>query len=282
MSLPDALRAKHRGRWLAWSRPALEHDVEALSQGLRRHGLAPGGTLSFIGSLGLPFVLALLASHRLGARLRTVAPEHADTAPLNHVIVDRADQLERLLAWRPQHLGRVWLASPVLGRAGDEAGNGVGSLAELLAEAPAAIALPATRPDVAGLRVLAEFDPSWAPGVSWLLHHWLQEGATLVLPEAGGEGWRDRQDAKPHRWLVDPATLDVAAESLHGRLPRRLGPLAAWRARRVLGLRRDLHIQCEGLPGTEAMAIFARLGLQADAAASSPQTWSPVVAEGLA
>lgn len=243
-SAQPLLRAHRRGRWSAWSAAALHADVASLAAGWHALGVRAGDRVGSVGPLGAPWVLSLLALQALGATLQPAAA----VGPLRHVLVDDTQSLESLLATRRADLGTVVLAHDLPG-----AVPGVAvAFDALYGHGQRSIAWPAlaTAP---GPRVLAEFDPGWAPGRVLLLQRWLQQAAVLHLAEPGGDAWADRRAVRPQQWWADAHTLGRAAQSLDERLSvpadRPLSAFARWRAGRVLGLPAGLrYVSDAGLP----------------------------------
>jgi hypothetical protein len=189
-------------------------------------------------------------------------------------------------ARRPAALGRVVIAHPLRAAGSDSApGVQLQPYADLLRQRAAEVE-PNARVEAAaarGPRVLAEFEPHWQPGYTWLQQAWPRTAATLVIPEPGGDAWADRRDAKPDVWLAPLATLQAVARELSG--AARHAP--AWwlrlRAASVLGLRPGLRLVTDGPLPPAAAAVFEALGaVPATAAAAGTADWAPQLARASA
>jgi hypothetical protein len=277
----EALRVRRRGRWLSWTADGLDADVARLAEGWRAAGVQAGSTITAVGPLSAPFVLSLKAAALIGARVQPLALL-SDAAlppdvPLAHVLVDGTHELEALLARRPVGLGQVFIAHPLRAEIADAApGLHLRPFADLLdsGSASTGVSRAGARAPNAGSRVLAEFEPHWAPGLHWLQHAWASRAATLVIPEPGGDAWADRRQARPDLWLAPAGTLEAAALDIGPRARRAPAWLLRWRAASVLGLRPGLQLVTDGPLSRDAAAVFEALGASPARAHEAP-AWSP-------
>ncbi|WKB55900.1 hypothetical protein [Eleftheria terrae] len=288
----DALRVHRRGQWLCWSREGLRADVAALAEGWRRAGVRDGDTITTVGPLSAAFVLTLKAAPLIGACVQPLQwradADALPDVPLQHVLVDSTHELEALLARRPTGLGQVHVAYPLRSTAADGAvAVRVLPFAGLL-RGPDANAGP-TRDEPAdpleqhadrqrGLRVLAEFEPHWAPGLAWLQQEWWRQAATLVLPEPGGDAWADRRRARPDLWVAPAGTLEAAARDIARQTEGRPGGWLRWRAAAVLGLRPGLRWITDGPLSRPTVELLESFGAAPLSSAGGATAWPPHLA----
>ena len=319
-----ALRSKRRGRWheLTWADAARQ--ARQAAQGWAALGLLRGGSIGAVGALGPAFVASLFGAVESGLRMQVGA---AATAGVRHVLVDCGHDLERVLRDAGPALGCVAIAdADALAGVQAPAGVRLISFDALLAlgaqSPPPALGLPFPAPavlrrvDAGGgfaeihapailasaddgtvtPRVLLDFDSDWLPGLAWLLDHWSRSGATLVLPEPGGDSGIDRREAAASLWLAPSdrllaftaelqrrtAARGLAAAAVRAALSEARHPaanLARWRIRDELGLRRMAAVVTDLDAGAAPLAVLRTLGIAAPTSRKATKAASDTSAE---
>lgn len=325
--LAPALRAKRHGRWFETGWSDLSRRVREAARGWAALGLLRGGAVASVGPLSPAFVITLLAAAGQGTQVRVAGDEAALLGSARLVLAEGEHELERVLRHAGPALEVVVLAdAAALAGASARAGVRLLSFDQLLALGAAAAepahGLPFAAPaplarveapergvdarlapptaggaDIAtaGQRAFAEFAPGWLPGAAWLLGPWLQGGATLVLPEPGGDAAADRHEAAATGWLAPGARVRLFADELRQRTPARglagavtraalagaSHPLAAFARRRIRagsGLARTERLLTDADAAAEALALLAALGVERPPLAQRP--WPPLALAG--
>jgi hypothetical protein len=263
----EALRSRRRGQWRAWSWQRLAAQTELAARGWAALGVRPGDRIVALGPLGADLIVTLFAADALGASvvLADDAPQAQVVGEAPFAFADGTHELERLLRLRGTALRAAVVGdAAVVPTSRQIDGVPLHSIAQLLDLGRSHTALPSHAvPDalvkVAGQhgvlralgtseaavpelsradRVFADFPPTWATGLVFVLHTWPARAPLLLIPEPHGDAAADQREACANFWLASPERLAAAVAMLRARVPAR--GIGARIARAVLDGRRPL------------------------------------------
>lgn len=202
-------------------------EADRYAAGFARHGLGEGKALVVEGEITPRLLIAAVAARAAGARVIAASPqanaaERAAILRRTQVAAVLVQSREAVEAWSEAAEGVAIVLDHVTA-GGDGAATGVETLDGLRAAAPPrgwATRLPEAggTPRI-GPSVWVEETTAWRDGVETILDRWLDEAATLALPELLAAADRDRRDAAPAAWIVSSGRLEAAAGAFRARLP---------------------------------------------------------------
>ena len=251
-----AIRAKRRGQWVQSTWARLGALVQAGASAWTQAGVGVGDRITAIGPLSEALVSTLFAATQLGARVHI--PQPTATAPgiadAEVILADGEHELEVVLRHRGARLRLLVVVDPVALH-GFDAPNGlrVISFDQLLATGgPEVAAAPIRNAPSQGVAVqdlgfrhtlgavrvlegdgaLADFAPHSQHGLAWLLTHWIESRALLIIPEPLGNARLDRAEAGARLWIVSAEQLQAFAQDFAERSPEH--GVGQWLLRRLL------------------------------------------------
>jgi len=234
---------KHRGVWVSRRWRDAVAEIDRLAAGLRRLGLAVGGSVAFEGEISVHLLLAAAAVRAAGGRVVAVATT-ATLAERRAVLADPrivaavVQSREAVAAWQVAAGGRplpiVFDHVSAGGRAPAETVTTFAALRRLAEPLGWAASLDRSVPHASGRLAWVEESTEWAEGLDVVLDRWLDDGIAVAVPERIAAAARDRVEIRPTEWTASVGRAERAAAAIRERLPQR-GSVGAWLVAAALG-----------------------------------------------